>query len=211
MEALKDLEGKLAALRAKDKPRGKFTFSTKATASGTATIPVNPPAPTSTAATDTTPSPPMSTPGSVPSNQYSLDDLAGQRITPSLLTEVKGEYTLSLSNITDSIIDLRPSMNASATLKSLHVSKLDRCVLITDGMSGSAMLHDCSDCALVLGAHQASLPPGRSRLVHVADTSSACTHLSDVGYICTSPPHPSSSTRHPYPSRRTPRLRPISL
>jgi len=140
-------------LRAKDKPRGKFTFSKKAPSSGTATPSSQPPA--AAEANHKIPSlAPAPTPSPLQSDQYNLSNLTGQRITPSLLPNVKGEYTLSLSNISDSVVDLRSTPNAEDTLKSLHVSKLDRCVLVTDGMAGSAMLHDCTDCILVLGAHQ---------------------------------------------------------
>jgi len=69
-----------------------------------------------------------------------------------------GEWTdLVISELDNCIVDLlAPSRGVSNELKAsaLHVRNLTRCVLLLPPVAGSALLHDLTDCTVVLGCHQ---------------------------------------------------------
>jgi len=92
-------------------------------------------------------------PTSQSASSYTLSDLHKRRITPALIEGLDGEYSLSLTDISDSVIDLR-NTDTVQRLKSLHARDVRRCVLITDQLEASALLHDFQDSLLILAAHQ---------------------------------------------------------
>lgn len=190
----------MSLLRAKEKPRAKFSFAKRSaggssTSSTSSTPPPPPPPPPPAAApsppsSSLTPDPPssssrgLSAHGNPAASTYALSDLHYQHITPARIT-AQGEYTLSVENISQSVIDLRPvpsppstlspSLNDNTTLSSLHVRNLSRCVLITPPMAGSALLHDLKDCLVVLASHQVG----------------GAFHSHKPAYLTTPPPPPS--------------------
>ncbi|KAK1923100.1 tubulin binding cofactor C-domain-containing protein [Papiliotrema laurentii] len=209
--SLKEVENRLSLLRAKEKPRAKFSFAKRSaggsSTSSTSSTPPPPPPPPAAApsppSSSLTPDPPssssraLSAHGNPAASTYALSDLHYQHITPARIT-AQGEYTLSVENISQSVIDLRPvpsppstlspSLNDNTTLSSLHVRNLSRCVLITPPMAGSALLHDLKDCLVVLASHQFRM-----------HTSSHCVvrlHVSSVPVI----EHCTDLTFGPYPS-----------
>jgi hypothetical protein len=152
---LKDLEARLAALRSRDKPKSKFTFNKKSTTTSTS-VP-QPSAHLKPQEVDLSDTRRLSGGDSSAFNTHTLSSLHDQRITPDLLGGLEGEYTLSLTDISDCIIDLRAVSTSGShdnRLKSLHARDLRRCALVTDQLEASALLHDFEDCLLILGVHQ---------------------------------------------------------
>ncbi|WWC65182.1 uncharacterized protein I303_107796 [Kwoniella dejecticola CBS 10117] len=117
---------------------------------------------------------PAATPRSGSSNSHThthtIAHLSNRPIRPP--EGVKGNYTLNLSNLRDCIIDLRPlaaltpltphnrpstipnDNEAPAEITAIHGKSLERCLLITPLMRGSALLDEVKDSVLALGCQQ---------------------------------------------------------
>ena len=67
------------------------------------------------------------------------------------MDSLDGGSTLTLANLEGCFVDLLP---LAGTLSTLFLHSLARCVVLAPDMAGSAMLHSCSGCVIVLGAHQ---------------------------------------------------------
>lgn len=174
-QTLADLEKKVSIVRAKERPRTKFAFAKKASTPNSS---ISPPTP---AITDDSSGPSGSVtkqekrdsgPSLEPSSELALSTLVDARtFTLSNLDQTyitqedvlsEGEYTLSISNISNSIIDLRPGSSSSTSstarkgkkLMSLHAKGVRQCVIIAGQLDGSALLHDITDSMVILGAHQ---------------------------------------------------------
>ncbi|WWD20723.1 hypothetical protein CI109_105199 [Kwoniella shandongensis] len=214
---LTELESRVKALRAKERPKSKFAFKakTKSTSTSTTTSSETTPGTTTPITGQTVLSNALgeSSTSGVPvqnqehtasssSNAVNVNaSSSGSHATHTISSrshsivrpppDVIGSYTLSLSNLSASIIDLRPrhahtsttptsSSNTPsdlppeagrpiATLTSLHAKELRRCVLIVPVMGGSAMLSNLEQCLVVVGAQQFRMHSSRDTtiLLHV--------------------------------------------
>ncbi|WVR08521.1 hypothetical protein IAU60_005576 [Kwoniella sp. DSM 27419] len=205
---LLELEAKLAAVRAKDRPKTKFSFakSTKAKSapdrdSGVAAATPRPSkasigpgrsdraelAPFTVGDTGAT-----GEAGPSAISTYHIASLRRQLVRPPAatdqITSPTGTYTLSLADLDECLIDLRPSLAAqppipttstrppeaqpalAPRLTAIHARGLRRCVLIAPVVGGSALLHDVLGSVLVLGAQQCRIHTSTDTIVllHVA-------------------------------------------
>lgn len=80
-------------------------------------------------------------------------------LTRSSLPEHSSQTNLSIFDLDHCIVDLlgKDSEVASKddlSISALHVRNLSNCVLLLPIIEGSALLHDMSNCTIVLGCHQ---------------------------------------------------------
>ncbi|WWC92302.1 uncharacterized protein L201_007256 [Kwoniella dendrophila CBS 6074] len=166
-----ELEQNLSSIKLKDKPKSKFTFNKTHKSSNSANTRTSTPIsshldiqPKSTASKP--PSQPVLSGSSLSSSSsptsHTISNLSNQLITPP--NNVSGTYTISLSNLQNCIIDLRSTLEAKQDdltteiaqprLTAIHAKFLERCILISPIMKGSALLDEVKDSLLVLGCQQ---------------------------------------------------------
>ena len=173
-------------LQHKGKPKSRFTFAKKTHPAKTNVAPQATIQPLVAAATEASTQAVASEEEHVTAATHTLSGLSNKHITPALVGSSAEEYTLSISDISHSYIDLRSSRKDSGRLRSLHARRISRCVLVADQMDGSALLHDFEDCLLILGAHQVGpiLTSSKNHGMERAYTSFVCILL--VGARCCS-------------------------
>ncbi|KAI6107772.1 tubulin binding cofactor C-domain-containing protein [Pisolithus croceorrhizus] len=66
--------------------------------------------------------------------------------------DVSGELTLS--DLASCIVNLLPKDNDNMDISAIHVQRLTDCILLLPRISGSILLHNLSNCALVAGCYQ---------------------------------------------------------
>ncbi|KIM36139.1 hypothetical protein M413DRAFT_449346 [Hebeloma cylindrosporum] len=148
-----NLEKSIETLRAANVAKPKFAFKRKpkppASASPPASTPKASPARTAT-------STPLST-----STNLVLSTHTHKYLTRSDLTDHPQQTDLAISDLDFCIIDLLPSStttndgsSGNMIISALHARNLTNCVLLLPVIEGSALLHDLSQCVIVLGSHQ---------------------------------------------------------
>ncbi|WWC98577.1 hypothetical protein V866_005469 [Kwoniella sp. B9012] len=157
---LTELEQNVSSLRTRDKPKSKFTFNKSKSSS---TKSASTPTPTPTPGISSSPQPQAEASSSTSissSNTHTISNLSHRLIRPP--KDVIGTYTLSLSNLSDCIIDLRPRIyndmdgetKYQARLTAVHGKSLERCVVITPVVGGSVLLDEVKGSLLILGCQQ---------------------------------------------------------
>ncbi|KAF9530526.1 tubulin binding cofactor C-domain-containing protein [Crepidotus variabilis] len=145
---LKALGTAIESLR-ESAPKPKFSFRRKG--------PVAPAAkPTSSINAVSTPT--TTFPASEPSsNSIVVSNLSRQYINRESLSVHNLQTDLALSDLDGCIINLLPAASGSVEalrLGALHARNIKNCVLMLPIFEGSALLHDLSNCVIVLGSHQ---------------------------------------------------------
>jgi len=147
---------RLAGLRAKEKPKSRFTFTSKAAGASlkTTEIPSN--------GLDSTPNPgpPSSAAASTSYTITSRSRVHLRSPVQETSLEASSSYTLILSDLDSCIVDLRSSPTSSKdsasqyTLTSLHARSLHRCILLAPLISSSALFSSITNCVIMIGAQQ---------------------------------------------------------
>ncbi|OCF54713.1 hypothetical protein L486_07847 [Kwoniella mangroviensis CBS 10435] len=154
---LTELERQVSSIRTMDKPKSKFSFNKSKKSSSTKYSSTPKPGISSSSQ----PQGEVSTFTSISSpNTHTISNLSHRLIRPP--KDVIGTYTLSLSNLSDCIIDLRSGVHDDrhgetkdqARLTAVHGKSLERCVVITPVVGGSILLNEVRGSLLVLGCQQ---------------------------------------------------------
>ncbi|WVQ63297.1 uncharacterized protein L199_001449 [Kwoniella botswanensis] len=157
---LTELEQQTSSLRTRDKPKSKFTFN-KSKSSSIKSSSTPTPTPTPGNSSSRQPQAEASSSTSISSsNTHTISNLSHRLIRPP--KDVIGTYTLSLSDLSDCIIDLRPNVpddrdgeaKDQARLTAVHGKSLERCVVITPVVGGSVLLDEVKGSLLILGCQQ---------------------------------------------------------
>jgi hypothetical protein len=100
-----------------------------------------------------------------------LHDRSGQFLTASDLftpsdqtsstsTQERDRITdISLSSLSNCIVDLTKRSSdalSTTTIRALHITGLKRCIVLVSFVEGSALIHDCEQCIIVLACRQVS-------------------------------------------------------
>ena len=83
---------------------------------------------------------------------------------------------VSISDLDNCIVNLLPGDDDQTEITALHLQRISRSVILLPQISGSIILHDLSECVIVVGCHQVIDDESRlpySRLT--VSPSSACT------------------------------------
>ncbi|WWD08324.1 hypothetical protein V865_006435 [Kwoniella europaea PYCC6329] len=159
VKQLTELEQNVSSLRTRDKPKSKFSFN-KSKSSSTKSSSTPTPTPTPGISSSRQPQAEASSSSSANTLTHTISNLSHRLIRPP--KDVNGTYTLSLSNLSDCIIDLRPHVpddrdgeaEDQARLTAVHGKSLERCVVITPVVGGSILLDEVKGSLLVLGCQQ---------------------------------------------------------
>ncbi|KAH9481509.1 Tubulin-folding cofactor C [Psilocybe cubensis] len=153
---LKALEKSVEELRISNAPKSKFAFKRKPKAADSAPAPPLSPAPV------TTPVDPKQSVTVLPTPTHLvLSSKSHQYITRASLPEHPQQTDLALSDLDNCVVNLLPPIPSisdgrteSLILTALHARNLTNCIILLPSIEGSALLHDMSNCILVLGSHQ---------------------------------------------------------
>ncbi|WVW80833.1 hypothetical protein I302_102822 [Kwoniella bestiolae CBS 10118] len=176
---LSELEQAVSSRKVRDKPKSKFSFkggsgrstpAPKPENGSTTSAPIHGSTVISTSSNivgdSSIPTPAQASSSSSSNNianSHTISNLSHQLVRPP--EDVRGTYTLSLSDLSDCIIDLRPPGDTStssgktesevqAKLTAIHGKTLRRCILISPVVKGSILLDGVEGCLLVLGSQQ---------------------------------------------------------
>lgn len=61
---------------------------------------------------------------------------------------------VSISDLDNCIVNLLPNDEDHTRITAFHVQRVSRSVILLPQITGSIILHDLSDCAIVVGCHQ---------------------------------------------------------
>ena len=61
---------------------------------------------------------------------------------------------VSISDLDSCIVNMLPSNEDHAKITAFHVQRVSRSVILLPQITGSIILHDLSDCVIVVGCHQ---------------------------------------------------------
>jgi len=61
---------------------------------------------------------------------------------------------VSISDLDNCIVNLLPGDEDYTKITALHVQRVSRSVVLLPQISGSIILHDLSECVIVVGCHQ---------------------------------------------------------
>ncbi|KDR74955.1 hypothetical protein GALMADRAFT_249908 [Galerina marginata CBS 339.88] len=153
---LKALEKSITDLRASTAPKSKFAFKRKPQAPAAApTTTTTPPA--------KAPEAPTPTPPSSSTTNLILSSHTNKYLTRSDLPDHPQQTDLSISDLSNCIVNLLPPSASASTstptderliISALHARNLTNCVILLPSIQGSALLHDLTQCIIVLGCHQ---------------------------------------------------------
>jgi hypothetical protein len=147
MQQLRSWEQSLEALRSASKPKTKFAFKRKETAT-----------PPRTAITPSTPAPRSL---QTPSTYLTLAFHSDARLSWSSLPEAREfpESDLTIADLNNCIVDMigTPDAGHNPVLTALHIRNLTNTILLLPITRGSVLLHNLTRCIVVVGCHQASL------------------------------------------------------
>ncbi|KAI9060089.1 hypothetical protein FKP32DRAFT_1595827 [Trametes sanguinea] len=156
---LKEIESQLETLRTAAAPKAKFSFKRKVkpTASATTSAPpahqTAPPSNEASAASTTSESRPPT------SGLYLSGRKHGYLTISSLSSPWCAASDLTISDLDHCIVNLVPSeanpgASPDLTFTALHARNITNSVLILPIISGSALLHDITNCVIALGSRQ---------------------------------------------------------
>ncbi|KAJ7628454.1 tubulin binding cofactor C-domain-containing protein [Roridomyces roridus] len=160
---VKAIEKSLQELR----PKSKFAFKRK------------PPGPTTTTTTPTPAAtsniaPPPST--TTPSTNLTLSSHSSQYLTKTALPPASQSSDLSISDLSNCIVNLLDSK-----FSALHIRNLTDTVLLLPVIQGSILLHDLRRCTVVAGCHQFRMHTSTNVDVYLAIQSAPiiehCSHI----------------------------------
>ncbi|ORY20383.1 tubulin binding cofactor C-domain-containing protein, partial [Naematelia encephala] len=187
-----ELERRLGSLRAKEKPRSKFTFSKPAsTSTSTSTVTSRNPElgntakPSQSNSNSNSISEPLNETsdfGSSSTSSHSLHHETHQYLTLDRSEPEPEPVALTLESIEECVIDLR-----STRLTALHADGLKKCVVLVGWVQGSVLLSHLEGCLIVLGARQVR--------IHSSTASDILLHVVSLPII----EHSSNLHFGPYP------------
>lgn len=153
------MELRLVGLKAREKPKSKFVFTSRQTESDQKSTLVSTP-PTALTALPRDQERATITTTPTPSTSYTICFQSNAHIRPPRFdyesnSDSPSAYTLTLSDLESCVIDLRPAqLPAGPALTTLHIRGLRSCILIAPIISGSALASAIYDCLLIIGAQQ---------------------------------------------------------
>lgn len=143
-QQLKEIEQVVASLRARDRPKSRFSFAKRA------------PAAQSTDSMMDVEEPVASTsyvPTSEAAPAHEIANQAGVYLRPTFAPNQT--YSLTLSNLSHCIINLLPAPGEPPSgLTALHAQNLVRCMVIAPIVTGSVMMTGLQGCLVIAGCQQ---------------------------------------------------------
>ncbi|KAI0074950.1 hypothetical protein K474DRAFT_1685556 [Panus rudis PR-1116 ss-1] len=195
---LKSVEQTLAELRTSSAPKPKFTFKRKQGALPAQSTPKPQPTPTSTASQASTAVDEFSS----PSTGRILSNRSKEFLTTASLPSAPYTSTdLTITNLDHCILNLISLSDeqtpAHNKITALHVRDVSNCILLFPAnIKGSAMLHNLTQCIIVLGCHQFRMHTSSRIHVYLNIPSNPiiehCSDISFTGYPTTLLPTPES-------------------
>lgn len=150
IQHLKEIEESLDRLRSASTVKPKFAFKRK-TPKATGTPALSPVSSSLTPAVSvSSENEPTSRSLALSGRSHAYLDFTSLHFPPSAASD------LTMSDLDHCIVNLLPLANESRSslFTALHVRNVRNCVIILPPIDGSALLHDLTQCTLVLGCHQ---------------------------------------------------------
>ncbi|KAF9557807.1 TBCC-domain-containing protein [Agrocybe pediades] len=148
---LKSFEKSIEELRVSTAPKSKFAFKRKQPQNSSSTPP-----PTSSKNAAQAADAPLSSSSTMSSSNLVLFSHSYKYLTRHSLPEHPQQTDLSVSDLDHCIVDLLPASDGETpiVISALHARNLSNCIILLPSIEGSALLHDLSQCIIVLGSHQ---------------------------------------------------------